>query len=166
VIERVRANFQKDARVRTLFDVNDLIGETISLVRGDLQRQRIAVHAEPNAMQPQVIGDRIQLQQVLLNLITNAIESMAANNGPRILRVTTQVRDDGRVVVAVADTGTGIGEQDIDRVFNPLFTTKSGGMGMGLSICRSIIEAHEGELLVVPNRPGGAEFQFVLRPVG
>jgi signal transduction histidine kinase len=164
VIERVRANFQKDARVRTLFDVNDLIGETIALVRGDLQRHRILVQAEPNATQPQVMGDRIQLQQVLLNLITNAIESMAAKNGPRTLGVTSQVRDDGSVVVSVADSGTGIGAQDIDRIFNPLFTTKSGGMGMGLSICRSIIEAHDGELLVVPNSPAGAEFRFVLRP--
>jgi signal transduction histidine kinase len=164
VIERVRANFQKDARVRTLFDVNDLIDETIALVRGDLQRHRIQVQAEPNAMQLQVMGDRIQLQQVLLNLITNAIESMAAKNGRRILSVTTQVHDNGGVAVSVADTGTGIGAQDIDRVFNPLFTTKSSGMGMGLSICRSIIEAHEGELLVVPNSPGGAEFRFVLRP--
>jgi signal transduction histidine kinase len=164
VIERVRANFKKDARVRTLLDVNDLIGETIALMRGDLQRHRIIVEAEPRATVPPVIGDRIQLQQVLLNLITNSIDSMAAKDGPRILGVTSQVRDDGNLVVSVADTGTGIGAQDIDRVFNPLFTTKSGGMGMGLSICRSIIEAHEGELLVVPKSPGGAEFQFVLRP--
>jgi signal transduction histidine kinase len=164
VIDRVRANFQKDARVRTLFDVNDLIGEIISLIRGDFQRYRIVVQADPNVMQPQVMGDRIQLQQVLLNLMTNAIESMASNNGPRILRVTTQVRDNGNVMVSVADTGPGIGAEDMDRVFNPLFTTKSGGIRMGLSICRSIIEAHEGELLVVPKLPGGAEFQFVLRP--
>jgi signal transduction histidine kinase len=165
VIERVRANFQKDAGVRTLCDVNDLIGETIALVRSDLQRHRILVQAEPNAAQPQVMGDRIQLQQVLLNLITNAIESMATKSGSRMLSVKALVRDDGSVMVSVADTGTGIGAQDIDRIFNPLFTTKSGGMGMGLSICRSIIEAHAGELSVVPNSAGGAEFQFVLRPV-
>jgi signal transduction histidine kinase len=165
VIERVRANFRKDAGVRRLCDVNDLIGETIALVRGDLQRHRILVQAEPNATQPKVMGDRIQLQQVLLNLFANAIDSMAAKNGPRILGVTTRVLDDGAVMVSVADTGTGIGAQDIDRVFNPLYTTKSGGMGMGLSICRSIIEAHAGELSVVPHSPGGAEFRFVLRPV-
>jgi signal transduction histidine kinase len=164
VIERVRADFKKDARVRTLLDVNDLIGETIALVRGDLQRHRILVEAEPHAMLPQVMGDRIQLQQVLLNLITNAIDSMAAQDGPRILGVRSEVGEDGGVMVSVADTGTGIGAQDIERVFNPLFTTKSGGMGMGLSICRSIIEAHDGQLLVVPNDRRGAEFRFVLSP--
>jgi signal transduction histidine kinase len=164
VIGRVRANFKKDARVRTLLDVDELIGETIDLVRGDLQRHRILVEATPHARLPHVIGDRIELQQVLLNLITNSIESMAAQDGRRILRVTSGLRDDGGVMVSVADTGTGIGPKEIDQVFNPLFTTKSGGMGMGLSICRSIIEAHEGELLVTPNTPGGAEFLFVLRP--
>jgi len=162
VIGRVRANFKKDTRVRTSLDVNDLIGETIGLVRGDLQRHRILVEAAPHAGLPPVTGDRIELQQVLLNLITNSIDSMAAKDGPRILRVTSRPRDDGGVIVSIADTGTGIVPQNIDQVFNPLFTTKSGGMGMGLSICRSIIEAHEGELLVVPNRAKGAEFQFVL----
>jgi signal transduction histidine kinase len=164
VIESVRANFKKDARVRTLLDINDLIGETIALVRGDLQRHRIQIETALQTKLPKVTGDRIQLQQVLLNLITNAIDSLAAQNGPRILGVITRVRDDGGVLVSVSDTGTGIATQDVERVFNPLFTTKSGGMGMGLSICRSIIEAHEGELFVVPNNPRGAEFQFVLRP--
>lgn len=161
VIGRVRANFKKDTRARTLLDVNDLIGETIGLMRGDLQRHRILVEAEPHASLPQVIGDRIELQQVLLNLITNSMDSMATKDGPRILRVASRLGDDG-VVVSVADTGTGIGPQDIDQVFNPLFTTKSGGMGLGLSICRSIIQAHEGVLSVLPNSPKGAEFQFVL----
>jgi signal transduction histidine kinase len=164
VIERVRANFKKDDRVRTLLDINDLIGETITLVRGDLQQHRIQVETALHATLPQVMGDKIQLQQVLLNLITNAVDSLAVQNGPRILGIITRVRDDGGVLVSVTDTGTGIATQDIERVFNPLFTTKSGGMGMGLSICRSIIEAHEGELFVVPNNPRGAEFQFVLRP--
>jgi signal transduction histidine kinase len=100
---------------------------------------------------------------VLLNLITNAIESMAAKDGPRILRATSEVHDDGGVMVSVADTGPGIGSQDVDRIFNPLFTTKSDGMGMGLSICRSIIEAHDGRLWAAPNTPRGAVFQFVLR---
>jgi signal transduction histidine kinase len=157
VIKRVRADFKKDARVRTLLDVNDLIAETIGLIRGDLQRHRIMVEAQPHATLPQVVGDRIELQQVLLNLITNSIDSMASKDGPRTLSVTSRLRDDGGVMVSVADTGTGI---------DPLVTTKSGGMGMGLSICRSIIEAHEGELRVVPNNARGAEFQFVLRAAG
>ncbi|WP_068028104.1 MASE4 domain-containing protein [Rhodoplanes sp. Z2-YC6860] len=165
VIESIRANFKKDARIRTSFNINDLIAETISLVRADLQRHRIQVEAEPQAELPQVMGDRIQLQQVLLNLITNAIDAMAVKDGPRILAVSSRIRNDGGVVVSVADTGHGIGAHDIDRLFNPLFTTKSNGMGMGLSICRSIMEAHEGELLAVPKALGGAEFQFVLRTV-
>jgi signal transduction histidine kinase len=99
---------------------------------------------------------------VLLNLITNAIDSMAAKDGPRVLGVRSEVHDGGGVIVSVADTGTGIGSQDVERIFDPLFTTKSGGMGMGLPICRSIIEAHGGRLWVAPNKPDGAVFQFML----
>jgi signal transduction histidine kinase len=164
VIERVRANFKKEALIRTLLDINGLIVEAIALLRGDLQRRRIQVRAEPNAKLPLVLGDPIQLQEVLVNLITNAIDSMASEEGPRILDVRSSVRDDGGVLVSVSDTGVGVEAKDIERIFNPLFTTKSGGMGMGLSICRSIIEAHDGSLLVVPNNPKGATFQFVLHP--
>lgn len=99
---------------------------------------------------------------MLLNLITNAIDSMAANDQARILCVKSGVHIDGGVKISVADTGTGIGWHDIDRVFDPLFTRKSGGTGMGLSICRSIIEAHNGRIWVAPNKPQGAVFQFVL----
>jgi signal transduction histidine kinase len=99
---------------------------------------------------------------VLLNLITNAIEAMATVDGPRVLAISSNLRDDGSVMISVADTGRGIDPQDVQRVFNPLFTTKAGGMGMGLSICRSIIEAHDGMLWVVPNAPRGSIFQLVL----
>jgi signal transduction histidine kinase len=162
VIGSIRAIFKRDARSRTSLDINDLIGEALVLLRGDLQKHRILVQTEADAQLPQVAGDRIQLQQVLLNLITNAIESMADEDGPRILSVKCEVQDGG-VMVSVADTGAGIGAQDVGRIFNPLFTTKSGGMGMGLSICRSIIEAHDGRLLVAPNAPRGSVFQFILR---
>jgi signal transduction histidine kinase len=134
-------------------------------VRGDLQRNRILIQAERNDQLPQIIGDRVQLQQVLLNLIANAIDSMAGEDGPRVLSVKSEVHDAGGVMVSVADTGAGIGSQDLGRIFNPLFTTKSDGMGMGLSICRSIIEAHDGRLSVTANTPRGALFQFVL-PAG
>ena len=166
VIESTRAIFRKDALNRISLDVNELIGETLALTRGDLQRHRILVQAEPNAQVPQVRGDRIQLQQVLLNLITNAIDSMAAKDGARVLCVQSEVQDGGGLKVSVADTGTGIGSQELKRIFDPLFTTKSGGMGMGLSICRSIIEAHDGRLWVAPNKPEGAVFQFMLRADG
>jgi signal transduction histidine kinase len=163
VIESIRAIFKKDVRNRTSLDVNELIGEALALTRGDLQRHGILVRAEANQQLPQVRGDRIQLQQVLLNLITNAIDSMVAKEGARVLCVRSEGDDGGNVIVSVADTGTGIGSQELGRIFNPLFTTKSGGMGMGLSICRSIIEAHDGRLWVGPNNPEGAVFQFMLR---
>ena len=162
VIESIRANFRKDARVRAPFDVDNLIEEAIALLQDDLKSHRISVKVERSARPLRVMGDRIQLQQVLLNLITNAIEAMATVDGPRVLAVSSNVRDDGGVMISIADTGTGIDAQDVQRVFNPLFTTKSGGMGMGLSICRSIIEAHDGMLWVVPNAPRGSIFQFVL----
>ena len=161
VIESIRAIFKKDAGNRASLDINDLIGEALALTRGDLQSHRILVQAEP-AQVPQVRGDRIQLQQVLLNLITNAIDSMAAKDGARVLCVRSELHDDGDVIVSVADTGTGIGSQEFERIFNPLFTTKSGGMGMGLSICRSIIEAHDGRLWVAPNKAEGTVFQLIL----
>jgi signal transduction histidine kinase len=163
VIESIRAIFKKDTRNRISLDINELIGEALALARGDLQRHGILIQTEPNEQLPQVRGDRIQLQQVLLNLITNAIDSMAAKQGTRVLCVRSEGDDGGNVVVSVADSGTGIGSQELGRIFNPLFTTKSGGMGMGLSICRSIIEAHDGRLWVAPNKPQGTVFQFMLR---
>jgi signal transduction histidine kinase len=166
VIESIRAIFRKGALNRTSFNVNDLFEEALALVRADLQEQRILVRTEADPQLPPVCGDRIQLQQVLLNLITNAIDSMAAMDGTRVLHVRSAVRDDGNVLVSIGDTGLGIGQQDVDRVFNPLFTTKSGGMGMGLSICRSIVEAHDGRIWVIPNEPQGAVFQFILHPDG
>jgi signal transduction histidine kinase len=99
---------------------------------------------------------------VLLNLITNAIDAMAAKAGARVLRVKSEIDDHGGVIVSVADTGTGIGSQELEQIFNPLFTTKAGGMGMGLSICRSIIEAHGGRLWVTTNLPRGAIFYFTV----
>ena len=163
VVGSIRANFKSDVRDRTSFDLDELIQEALALGRGDLQKHRIVVQAEPNRQLPQVRGNRVQLQQVLLNLIMNAIDAMAAKDDPRILGVKSEVYDDERVIVAVSDTGGGIRSQDRDRIFNPLFTTKSDGMGMGLSICRAIVEAHEGRLWVAPNRPRGAVFQFTLR---
>jgi signal transduction histidine kinase len=132
------------------------------LVGDDLAKYRIWVQAGLGERLPQVMGDRTQLQQVMLNLITNAIDSMTANDGSRVLSVKSDADASGGVKVSVTDTGTGIGSDDIDRIFDPLFTTKSDGMGMGLSICRSIIEAHDGRLWVSSNTPRGAMFQFVL----
>jgi signal transduction histidine kinase len=163
VIGSIRANFKADVRDRITFDVNELIEEAIALGSGDLQKHRIAVRAEPNGELPRIRGNRIQLQQVLLNLITNAIDSMATRDEPRILSVKSELHEGDCVRISVTDTGSGIAPQDADRVFNPLFTSKPDGMGMGLSICRAIIEAHEGQLWFAPNKPQGAGFYFTLR---
>jgi signal transduction histidine kinase len=166
VIESIRTIFKKDARNRTSLDINDLIAEALALTRGDLLRHRILVEAEPNAQLPQIGGDRVQLQQVLLNLITNAIDSMVGKDGARVLRVKAEARDSTRVIVSVADTATGIGSQELKRIFTPLLTTKSGGMAMGLSICRSIIEAHDGRLWVAPSNPRAPSFSLCCSPTG
>ena len=166
VVESIRANFKTDDRTRTSLDVNQLIEEALILERGDLQKHRILVQAETAEHLPEVRGNRSQLQQVLINLITNAIDSMAAKEDPRMLCVKSEAYERDGVMISVADSGAGISTQHMDRIFNPLFTTKSDGMGMGLSICRAIIEAHEGRLWVSPNTPHGTVFQFTLRGDG
>jgi C4-dicarboxylate-specific signal transduction histidine kinase len=166
VVESIRTNLRNDAQNRTSLDVNDLIQEVLALERADLQRYRIAVQVDPGKQLPEVRGNRVQLQQVLINLIANAVDAMAAKNDPRVLRVKSEPYEGDLVMVSVADTGTGINAQNIDRIFNPLFTTKSDGMGMGLAICRAIIEAHEGRLWFAPNTPRGAVFQFTLQALG
>jgi signal transduction histidine kinase len=163
VIGSIRANFKTDAHDRVALDVNDLIEDALALGSGDLQKHRIAVQSDSTADLPRIFGNRVQLQQVLLNLITNAIDAMATKEEPRILSVRSEVHEGDRVKISVMDTGNGIPPQDTDRVFNPLFTSKADGMGMGLSICRAIIEAHEGQLWLCPNKPRGAVFQFTLR---
>jgi signal transduction histidine kinase len=163
IIESIRATFRNDDRVRTSLDINDLISECVAWAQDELHSRRIVGQVESNPQKPRVIGDRIQLQQVLMNLITNAIDAMAATKEPRILCIKSEVRQDGHVEVSVEDSGTGISPGDMERVFNPLFTTKSGGMGMGLSICRSIVEAHGGHLWATPKVPNGAVFRFALR---
>jgi signal transduction histidine kinase len=162
VIERVRVMFRKSDLNRVAFELNSLVPETVALVQGDLQKHGITVRFDLNELIPQLIGDRIQLQQVLLNLITNAIDSMVAEGEPRILDVKSGLHEDGRIKLLVADTGAGVDPHDVARIFDPLFTKKSDGMGMGLSICRSIIEAHNGEIWFTQNQPQGAVFQFVL----
>ena len=161
VIGSVRAIFRSDPRTRTSLDVNALIRDALGLERGELQKYRIEVQVQPSTELPDVKGDRVQLQQVLLNLITNAIHAMATEDEARVLCVRS-AHEGNSVIVSVADTGTGIDSQDIDRIFSPLFTTKSDGMGMGLSICRAIIQAHDGRLWVSPNSPRGSVFLFTL----
>ena len=162
VIENIRAFVKRDARTRTSLDVNNLIREALALVRDDLQTHRIAVQADCNEWFPRIEGNQVQLQQVLVNLITNAIDSMATEDGERVLSLRSEVDDSGSVMVSVEDTGKGLEPSAIDRIFNPLFTTKAHGMGMGLSICRSIIEAHGGRLWVTADLSRGAIFHFTV----
>ena len=114
------------------------------------------------AQLPAVHGDRVQLQQVLLNLITNAIHAMATRDEPRVLSVRSEAYKEGGVLVSVADTGLGIDPHDINRIFNPLFTTKPDGMGMGLAICRGIVEACGGRLWATSNPDFGTTVSFAL----
>jgi signal transduction histidine kinase len=162
IMSGIRAIFKSEGRSRTSLDLNDLITETFTLLREDLQKHRIRVEIDLDDHLPLVTGHRIQLQQVLVNLIANAIEAMRAVEGSRVLDVKSERDGEGDATVSISDTGTGIASQDLDRIFNPLFTTKSEGMGMGLSICRSIIEAHDGRLWAVPNTHCGATFCFTL----
>jgi signal transduction histidine kinase len=162
VIENIRATFRNEVRNRALLDINELIRDALVLERDDIQKHRILVHVEPNHDLPQIRADRIQLQQVLLNLIANAIAAMAARDEPRVLRLKSTAHADDSVLVSIADTGSGVDAHDSERIFNPHFTTKPDGMGMGLSICRSIVEAHQGRLWFAPNEPQGAIFRFTL----
>jgi len=165
IIDSVRANFKKETGTRASFNVDDLIDENIALVRDDLRKRRILLRIERSEVAVKVMGDRTQVQQVVLNLLMNAIEAMSSEEGDRVLSVSSNVAEEDRVMVSIADTGSGIKPEDTERVFNPLFTTKPEGMGMGLSICRSIADAHGGAIWAVPNNPKGTIFHFVL-PIG
>jgi signal transduction histidine kinase len=162
VIENIRAHFRIGARTRTSLDIDNVILEALADVREKLQAHRVVVQVEPGEQLPRIRGEQIQLQQVLINLITNAIDSMAAQNGERVLSIRSEVHHSGYVMVSVKDTGKGLEADAVDRIFSPMFTTKADGMGMGLSICRSIIEAHEGRLWVTADKGRGAIFHFTV----
>jgi C4-dicarboxylate-specific signal transduction histidine kinase len=162
LIEDIRAHFGSDPGTCAPLDVDDLIQDAMALVSDELEIHRVRVHLEANGMLPRVRGSRIQLRQVLLNLVANAIDAMADSTGPRVLWVKSAPHGRDEITVSVADTGPGVGSSAVDRIFDPLFTTKPEGMGMGLAVCRSIIDAHGGSLWFVPNAPTGAVFQFTL----
>ena len=162
VIENIRSHFKVGARTHTSLDLDDIIREALAVVRDKLQIHRVAVQANPNQRLPRIRGEQVQLQQVLVNLITNAIDSMVAKNGERVLSIRSEVHHSGCVMVSVKDTGKGLEPQARDRIFDPMFTTKPHGMGMGLSICRSIIEAHEGRLWATADKGSGAIFHFTV----
>jgi signal transduction histidine kinase len=163
IISRTRLFFEKGATPRELVDLNDIIRETIGLLRGEAGRFSVSVRTALRAESPRVMGDRVQLQQVIVNLVMNSLDAMKDRESVvRQLSVDTRLTDDEHVVVRVRDTGVGLPPQQADHIFNAFFTTKPHGAGMGLSISRSIIEAHGGRLWAEPNKPYGAVFMFSL----
>ena len=163
VVKGIRGMFKKDTDVKTLLDVNRIILEVLGIMRIDLQKHEVTVQLDLDEQLPPIVGERVQLQQVLLNLIMNAVEAMdGVKDRGRILRIKSALTAANRLLVVVKDTGTGIDADAIKRVFDPMFTTKSHGMGMGLSICRSIVEAHHGRLWALPDEDHGSVFQFEL----
>ena len=163
VISSIRGMLEKDSQERVQLDLNDLIREVMTFVRADLRHHGITLRVELADDLPRISAVRIQLQQVLLNLIANAVESMVSiEDHARVLTVRSQRADGHGILVTVEDTGTGIDQTDLERVFEAFFSTKPEGMGMGLSICRSIIEAHGGRITVSPARPCGSVFQVSL----
>jgi signal transduction histidine kinase/ActR/RegA family two-component response regulator len=165
VIDTVRTAFPPNAQSRISLAPDSLIADVLACLRADLRRHRISVHTESGPDLPAIAGDPTQLRQVIVNLVTNAIDAMAETTGPRILSVYATFRD-GSVRISVADSGPGIRPEDADRIFNPLFTTKPDGIGMGLAICRSIIEDHDGRIWIAPNTPQGAVLHIALRAAG
>jgi signal transduction histidine kinase len=161
VVTSIRAMFRKDTNERTPIDINDLILTVLTIVRIDLQRKGVELQTELDGKLPLIKGDKVQLQQVLLNLVMNAIDAMQLVQ-LRVLTVRSEKSKPNAVHVSINDTGTGVDPSNIDRIFKPLFTTKAGGMGMGLSICRSIIESHGGRIWVSPSANGGSTFEFEL----
>jgi signal transduction histidine kinase len=162
IITRIRLLFQKGAPQWQLVDVNGIIGEMIGMLHGEAARHSILVRTELAPDLPQFMGDRVQLQQVMMNLMINAIDAMKAANGTRELAIKSQRQENEHLLVSVSDTGMGLPPGQIEQIFNAFFTTKPNGTGMGLRICRSIVESHGGRLWADNNSPRGAKFCFNL----
>ena len=162
IISRTRLLFQKGTPQWQLADVNEIIEDMIVLLRGETTRYSIPVRTELAADLPQVMGDRVQLQQVVMNLMTNSIDAMKAVDGRRELAIKSQRSEKKQLLVSVSDTGAGLPPGYADQVFDAFFTTKPHGTGMGLRICRSIVESHGGRLWAANNRERGASFYVSL----
>jgi signal transduction histidine kinase len=160
IIDHVRSLFKKSFPQRELVNLNELIREIALLLQNDSRRSSIRVHLELADNLPEVAGDRVQLEQVLMNLMLNAIEAMRDANGD--LTITSKPTDDGHLLIAVSDTGVGIPADKADQIFDTFFTTKLQGTGMGLAISRSIVESHGGRLWATSNSGRGSTFRFTL----
>lgn len=163
IVRRIRGMFTKSAPEGTAVQVNELIREASALMQAEISRNQIALDIQTTSDLPPAIGDRVQLQQVIVNLILNGIEAMSSVTGrPRGLIMRSELLNPAELLIAVRDSGTGIEPKDQKRIFDAFFTTKSEGMGMGLAICQSIIESHGGRLWATPNSDHGATLQFTL----
>jgi C4-dicarboxylate-specific signal transduction histidine kinase len=163
IIRRTRNLLQKHEIVLSSVDLNALIDETLDLLSTEVESRAVRVRFEPDAHLPPVSGDRIHLQQVMTNLALNALDAMSNQPGDqRQLKVRTSHNGNGEATVTVSDTGTGIADELLPKLFQPLFTTKREGLGMGLSITRTIVEAHHGQIRAANNREGGASFTIDL----
>ena len=163
VIRRVRALAKKTDIEKASLSLNEIVGEAMALVQRELASHEVELRMDLAPNLPRIFADRVQLQQVIINLVINAVEALqSVTDRPRELKIRTGRDDTRRVFLTVTDNGIGLAAEDAERMFTPFFTTKSSGMGMGLSICRSIIEAHEGRLSASRNESHGATFQFVL----
>jgi C4-dicarboxylate-specific signal transduction histidine kinase len=164
VIKSIRTMFKNEPPNRTKVNFNDLIQQVTVITAGPVKSNNILLEVNLTDYPPPMVkGDPIQLQQVILNLVMNAVESIShSGQWTRVVQLRTQVRDDGTVLMRVVDSGPGVDPEVAKKMFEPFFTTKPGGMGMGLAICKTIIEAHGGSLTAVPNAPQGMEFQIVL----
>jgi PAS domain S-box-containing protein len=166
IVESVRTMFKKERQIGAPVVLNDVVHDVLALMDSELQNHHVVVRTALEDALPPVLADRIQLQQVLLNLIKNAIEAMTSvADGSRALLLTTELDDARELRITVADSGPGIDPKNLERVFDRFFTTKSHGMGMGLSVCRSIVEAHDGRLWAEPGAHGGSVFRISL-PIG
>jgi PAS domain S-box-containing protein len=166
IIRRIRALAKKSPPRNDCLNINETILEVIALAHGEIERNRVSLQTQLSSDVPAILGDRIQLQQVILNLIINAVEAMGGtSDGPRELLISSTKNDLQDLLVAVRDSGPGLDPNSLDHLFTAFFTTKPNGMGMGLAISRSIIEAHGGRLWATPNNGQGATFQFTL-PIG
>ena len=162
IVDRIRDHIKKAPPRYDLFDLNEAIEEVTEMVRAPIEKNTVSVRTRLAPGLNSVWGDRVQLQQVVLNLVLNAVEAMGSvAEGARTLTITTE-NDAAGILVVVHDSGPGIDPEHLQRVFDPFYTTKDSGLGMGLSICRSIIAAHGGRLWADADQPRGAVFQFTL----
>ena len=161
IITHLRAMFKHDVQEKTPVDINKVVLSVLTLAQIDLQKNEIELQTQLDDLIPEILGNQVQLQQVILNLVMNAIEAMSSSQ-TRVLRIKTALSRTKKVHVSIEDTGMGIKQSDLARVFKPMFTTKERGMGMGLSICQSIIEGHDGRIWASPRANGGSIFQFEL----